>query len=54
MPDQNLHDQQKQDREKYSTLIIQSTARNKVIIAGQERVKVLLSKNFLKQKMAII
>lgn len=34
MSDQNLHDQQNADRTRYSDLIIQSTARNKVIIAG--------------------
>jgi superfamily I DNA/RNA helicase len=34
MPDQNIHNQQNADRTRYTDLIIQSTARNKVIIAG--------------------
>ena len=50
MSDQNLHDQQKQDREKYSTLIIQSTARNKIIIAGPGNGKSFTFKKFLETK----
>lgn len=34
MPDQNIHDQQNADRTRYINLIIQSTAKNKIIIAG--------------------
>ena len=34
MPNQNLHNQQSADRNHYTDLIIQSTVRNKVIIAG--------------------
>jgi len=50
MPDQNLYDQQKKDREKYSMLIIQSTARFKVIIAGPGTGKSFTFKEFLKTK----
>lgn len=50
MPDQNLHDQQKQDREKYSTLIIQSIARNKIIIAGPGTGKSFTFKKYLETK----
>jgi len=53
MPDQNLHDQQKQDREKYSTLIIQSTARNKIIIAGPGTGKSFTFKKFLETKSGV-
>ena len=34
MSDQNRHDQQNADRTRYTNLIIQSTAKNKIIIAG--------------------
>ncbi len=50
MPDQNLHAQQKQEREKYSTLIIQSTTRNKIIIAGPGTGKSFTFKKFLETK----
>ncbi|MBU4375162.1 AAA family ATPase [Patescibacteria group bacterium] len=50
MLNQTLHDQQKQDREKFSRLIIQSTARNKIIIAGPGTGKSFTFKKFLETK----
>lgn len=50
MSNQNLHDEQKRDRDRYSSLIIQSTARNKIIVAGPGTGKSFTFKKFLETK----
>lgn len=50
MSDQNLHNQQNADRTRYTDLIVQSTARNKVIVAGPGTGKSFTFRKLLKTK----
>ncbi|MEK9179727.1 MAG: hypothetical protein AAB893_04650, partial [Patescibacteria group bacterium] len=50
MPDQNLHEQQSIERDNCTNLIIQSTAKNKIIVAGPGTGKTTTFRKLLEAK----
>lgn len=50
MPDQNLHEQQSIDRDNCTNLIVQSTAKNKIIVAGPGTGKTTTFRKLLETK----
>lgn len=53
MANQNVHNQQYADRTHYTDLIIHSTARNKVVIAGPGTGKTFAFRKLLETKKAV-
>lgn len=50
MPDQNLHEHQSIERDNYTNLIVQSTAKNKIIVAGPGTGKTTTFRKLLETK----